>query len=340
MKYEVGDVVKIKDDLVQGREYGRFLCDINRKQKYSGGIIKIKEIHKGYEPVGGYYEVGTLMVWTDEMIERKATTKEKIDNDYSDIEYGDKVKVLDGGCGAFGANDKEGVLVKRQVLNSNGCGLSDNDIGLTIECDNGQEWKIRPDSKLEKIEKSVYDNFGLKGIPFEDLHIPSHEHIDEEAKRLRERLYAVNEWDVKIDSDGLHTDDIVIGNWEEQIIKEENNMPTDFFDDMNDNVEFSLENPEGEDNMELDRPMLDFEVEGKFKVEPVDNGGIVTVTIGDKETKIKGDFIEETLSKAVGKVIGEIEMEKYEEKNKEEDIAYLEKEKENLEDILDELKSE
>lgn len=87
------------------------------------------------------YEVGDVVkigqFWTDEMIERKATTKEKIDNGYSDIEYGDKVKVVD----EFGYIEAKGVLKYK------------ND-GMVVVQDDGEEMLISNNEKLEKVDEN------------------------------------------------------------------------------------------------------------------------------------------------------------------------------------------
>ncbi len=76
LKYKAGDIVLIRDDLIEGKfyegyEYGkRFKMNI-----FLGKIAKIEKISPDYT----YFIYGQdrLNSWTDEMVEREATLEEK-----------------------------------------------------------------------------------------------------------------------------------------------------------------------------------------------------------------------------------------------------------------------
>ena len=97
MKYEIGDIVRIKDDLQEGEEYG--VCDVvDSMLKYRGTIDIIENIDKD----GGYHLANNNnpYMWSEEMLEPvkikddlKHEIKEKNNMKY---EIGDIVKVKDG----------------------------------------------------------------------------------------------------------------------------------------------------------------------------------------------------------------------------------------------------
>ncbi len=67
MKFKVGDRVKVRKDLVNGKVYGKDIF-INKMEKYKGKIVTIKAIFTNFyeieEDRGAWY-------WTDEMFENK-----------------------------------------------------------------------------------------------------------------------------------------------------------------------------------------------------------------------------------------------------------------------------
>lgn len=67
MKFKVGDRVKVRKDLVNGKVYGKYIF-INKMEKYKGKIVTIKAIFTNFyeieEDRGAWY-------WTDEMFENK-----------------------------------------------------------------------------------------------------------------------------------------------------------------------------------------------------------------------------------------------------------------------------
>ena len=80
MKYKPGDIVLIKNDLINGRMYGEFM--LNQEgymSKLNGKLVKIIDIQNfGNEGLGYLLrETYNLFVWTDEMIQRKASKREK-----------------------------------------------------------------------------------------------------------------------------------------------------------------------------------------------------------------------------------------------------------------------
>ena len=148
-----------------------------------------------------------------------------------------------------------------------------------------------------------YNSDELNTIMVSDLHMLSHEHIDKAAEQFKDEMYET----IAL---GWNNSDVVADNWEENI--------------------------QEDDKMHI--ATLDNELEGKFKIEPVDNGGIVTVNVGDKETKIKGEFVDDTVAEAVNQVATMVKDEEYEKEIKECEIERKEQRIEQLQEELEELK--
>lgn len=69
MKYEVGDMVRLREDLVSGRTYGGMIYTASMKATWPpGSIVTIRQVHNQYSGVycvNGHKEPW----WTDKMFE-------------------------------------------------------------------------------------------------------------------------------------------------------------------------------------------------------------------------------------------------------------------------------
>lgn len=72
MRYKVGDKVRVRNDLIENKEYGGYSF-VQKMKSLMGGIVTIKEIlSKSY----GIEEMGYY--WTDEMLEPIGYNKDKV----------------------------------------------------------------------------------------------------------------------------------------------------------------------------------------------------------------------------------------------------------------------
>lgn len=64
MKYEVGDIVKIRDDLIPNEKYGGLTLFCHMSEHLTGNTFEIESIDQEH------YRVGSFWI-SEEMIERK-----------------------------------------------------------------------------------------------------------------------------------------------------------------------------------------------------------------------------------------------------------------------------
>lgn len=85
MKYKVGDKVRVRNDLIEGKSYGGYLFT-EAMTELKGQLVTIEELFKCD---GGYFIEETNYIWTDEMFE------DNIEDSKSGTKYhGVKVKIL------------------------------------------------------------------------------------------------------------------------------------------------------------------------------------------------------------------------------------------------------
>lgn len=66
MRYKIGDKVKVREDLIVGRQYGGD-CFVEGMKELLGKVVEISDVFREKE----YTVRGNLFGWTDEMIEGK-----------------------------------------------------------------------------------------------------------------------------------------------------------------------------------------------------------------------------------------------------------------------------
>ena len=102
-KYKVGDVVKVKDNLKVGRQYGRY-CFIEEMKEFSGKKVTIIDVCEDYyDAKGDYYDTKENGYrWSDDMFEEKIEKIEETSNTYFPeiakmlgVEINEKFKILD-----------------------------------------------------------------------------------------------------------------------------------------------------------------------------------------------------------------------------------------------------
>lgn len=69
--------------------------------------------------------------------------------DLTPIKPGDRVKIINGGCGAYGANGKTGVVMNPGCYIGYHSGLTDRDLGYYVKTENNQIWKIALNAEIE-----------------------------------------------------------------------------------------------------------------------------------------------------------------------------------------------
>lgn len=72
------------------------------------------------------------------------------DRSISPVKAGTRIRIIDAGCGAWGANGKIGVVMLDHKGNKHG--LTDHDLGYFVRTDNNGIWKIAINAKIEIIE--------------------------------------------------------------------------------------------------------------------------------------------------------------------------------------------
>lgn len=69
------------------------------------------------------------------------------------IEVGTRIKIINGGCGAYGANGKTGVVMKANYEPAYWGGLTEKDLGYYVKTDQGHIWKIALNAEIEILKE-------------------------------------------------------------------------------------------------------------------------------------------------------------------------------------------
>lgn len=73
--------------------------------------------------------------------------------DLTPIKPGDRVKIINGGCGAYGANGKTGVVMNPGCYIGYHSGLTDRDLGYYVKTENNQIWRIALNAEIEILKE-------------------------------------------------------------------------------------------------------------------------------------------------------------------------------------------
>lgn len=121
-------VVKCQPGDVYSKELGLAMCI---SKKYLGNKGNFNEEFKK---------------WIPEEPVKESTIK----TSYPPI--GTKIRIIDGGTGALGANNKIGIVTKKEHSN----GLFACETGYNVDCD-GHIWRIKPNAKIEIIDEKTIE---------------------------------------------------------------------------------------------------------------------------------------------------------------------------------------
>lgn len=322
MKYEVGDVVVLKDDeiveeMIRDRlKHGGWDIDRAIKETLKN---KIKQIRKISQDEKGCFAGNHGWRITDEMIERKATTKECIDNGYSDIEYGDRVRVLNPHYGWIEGELKKNPHADQMILERDDGGI------IGIDDDDDELKKVKTERKYKFSCNANLDTSGLQkalsgfrkvAMDKSYLRVPvkEPEEVIEEIlgtygiqtlKSNGEPVRVINPYQWLIPTDtirGMSADKVIIddiwvnGDWKEEKNEEEDNMTGIVID----NVELIV------------------------RLKGVDNGWVITVDDGNKELERIGEKLEGTIGLAIADVIADLNDKELEKEDKQLEIKALE----------------
>lgn len=85
------------------------------------------------------------------------------------MDIGARIKILDAGCGCYGANGHSGVVTSQFSDN----GLLSTDPGYNVLLENGQVWRINPNARVEALtEKGLSKSPKVSPKPFKPSNIP------------------------------------------------------------------------------------------------------------------------------------------------------------------------